>query len=306
MTREDIEIFCDGLKKTIDTIGLIVQCIHTEQPLNYYGEIWKEIRENVHHNIQVCKEIENNWGYKIIPVEDIDACLDQVGQEIDKNEVNKVQKSVLYICKELESIYILYHQWQEEWHNMYLVQEHVYRNFQKSYQSPMVKVGAFTYGVPNICDYKEGIKVEIGKFCSIGSGVDIMLGGEHNANLISTYPFNMRFGRRDCKGHPLINGDIHIGNDVWIGAGTRILSGVTIGDGCVIGANSLVTKDILPYTVVGGVPAKEIRKRFQEDEIQELLDMQWWNWDYKKLYDAMPLIMSSDVKTLVSYHRQRS
>lgn len=98
-------------------------------------------------------------------------------------------------------------------------------------------------------------------------------------------------------------GDIVIGNDVWIGSNAKIMSGVHVGDGSIIAANAVVTKDVEPYTVVGGVPAKMIKKRFPDEIIEMLEQMKWWNWDYEDIYDVVPLLQSGNVNGLIAYYR---
>ena len=132
-----------------------------------------------------------------------------------------------------------------------------------------------------------GDKLVIGKFCMIASGVTfIMNGANHLTDAISTYPFAI-FGHgwegaMEGKQYPT-KGDTIIGNDVWIGYNATIMAGVTIGDGAIIAANSTVTKDVAPYAIVGGNPATEIRKRFDEDRIRKLLDLKWWDWPIEKI-----------------------
>ena len=135
----------------------------------------------------------------------------------------------------------------------------------KSYEnySPNVKVGDYTYGLFDPKEFEDGTKLTIGKFCSIAENVTFIMGGEHRADFASTYPFNVLVKNFNyIKGHPRSKGDITVGNDVWIGFNSKILSGVTIGDGAIVGANSLVVKDIEPYAIYAGNPAKFIRYRF--------------------------------------------
>lgn len=154
------------------------------------------------------------------------------------------------------------------------------------------EIGAYTYGEPIIEDF--GSKLKIGKFCSIARGVTILLGGEHNVDWNSTYPFNEVFPEsKHIQGHPASKGDTTIGNDVWIGTEAIILSGVKIGDGAVVAARSVVVKDVEPYTIVGGNPAKVIKKRFEDKKIEALQKMTWWDWPIEKIKKNAATLMST-------------
>lgn len=147
-----------------------------------------------------------------------------------------------------------------------------------------VVIGNHTYGVNNleIDIYKGSVaKVSIGKYFSIGPNVRIITGGIHPTDWISTYPFRARWNLpgKFSDGSPYTKGDIIIGNDVWISTEVIILSGVCIGNGVVVAAGAVVTKDIPDYAIVGGNPAKIIRYRFNEEKINLLLKMKWWDWD---------------------------
>ncbi len=148
-----------------------------------------------------------------------------------------------------------------------------------------------------------GDKLYIGKFCSIGSGVQfIMNGANHRMNGISAFPFNI-FGGDWAKVAPTpeqlpFKGDTIIENDVWIGYKATIMPGVKIGNGAIIAAHSVVTKDVEPYSIVGGNPAKLIRKRFTDEEIKRLLDLAWWDWDIEKITAALPLIVDGNIEKL--------
>jgi len=122
------------------------------------------------------------------------------------------------------------------------------------------QVGDWTYGLPDVPLADKGGKLTIGRFCSIASGVKIFIGNDHRLNWISTYPFGLVFPEaRDLPFPARTKGDVVIGHDVWIGTDAMILSGVTVGNGAVVGARSLVTKDVPPYAIVGGVPAHVIK-----------------------------------------------
>lgn len=149
-----------------------------------------------------------------------------------------------------------------------------------------------------------GDRLIIGKFCQIATGVRfIMNGSNHAMNGFSTYPFKV-FGGEWAEKDPMrvsSKGDTIIGNDVWIGNSATFMQGVKVGDGAIIGTNSLVTKNVPPYTVVGGNPAKEIRKRFDEETIQLLLALKWWDWDVVKLTKHLDLITNGNVDELKKF-----
>lgn len=147
-------------------------------------------------------------------------------------------------------------------------------------------------------------KLKIGKFCSIACGAKFLFNSaNHTVKSLSTYPFPIFFEEwgldvKDITSAWDNKGDIVIGNDVWIGYEAVIISGVTIGDGAIIGTRALVTNDVPPYTIVGGVPAKQIRKRFPEEIISELLKLKWWDWTFKKISQNMEFIKNGDLKHL--------
>lgn len=179
------------------------------------------------------------------------------------------------------------------------------RNVYKCYQN--VVIGDYTYFTSlRVWAYSENEHLTIGKFCSIGDNVQIMLGGEHRTDWVTTYPFNalMTDVYGDIEGHPKSKGDVIIGNDVWIGNDAKIMSGVKIGDGAVIGANAIVTHDVQPYTIVGGVPAKEIRKRFSDAAIRELLRISWWNWDEDRLAEFIPVLQSENIIDFIKQNKE--
>lgn len=144
----------------------------------------------------------------------------------------------------------------------------------------------------------------IGKFCSIACGAKFLFNSaNHTLKSLSTYPFPIFFeewnlDKKDVKSAWDNKGDIVIGNDVWIGYEAVILAGVHIGDGAIIGTRAVVTKDVPPYTVVGGVPAKEIKKRFDQETIEKLQEIKWWDWYFEKIQQFLPYIMNGEIDKL--------
>lgn len=147
-----------------------------------------------------------------------------------------------------------------------------------------------------------GDRLIIGKFCAIASGVKFIMGSaNHRMDSITTYPFNVFGGEwaKVTKPHLselLHKGDIVIGNDVWIGRESVIMPGIKIGDGAIIGAYSVVTRDVEPYSVVGGNPAKFIKYRFDEEMREFLLKFKWWDLESEKLLEVIPLLCNSDLE----------
>lgn len=147
-------------------------------------------------------------------------------------------------------------------------------------------------------------RLVIGRFCSIACGAKFIFNcANHTLKSLSTYTFPLFFEEWDLPKSEVASawdnkGDIVIGNDVWIGYDAVIMAGVTIGDGAIIGARAVVTKDVEPYSIVGGVPAKEIRKRFAPDVVERLRAMQWWNWQEEKIRKAISAIQSGDIEAL--------
>jgi len=148
-------------------------------------------------------------------------------------------------------------------------------------------------------------KLIIGKFCSIACKAKFLFNSaNHTLSSLSTYPFPLFFEEWGLEKKNVAEswdnkGDIIIGNDVWIGFEAVILAGVTIGDGAIIGTHAVVTKDVPPYTIVGGIPAKPIKKRFDEDTISALLRIKWWDWSSEKISRNIAAIRSGNIKELM-------
>lgn len=168
-----------------------------------------------------------------------------------------------------------------------------------------VSVGRYSYGHENLIieQWDEGAALKIGAFCSIANPVTIFLGGNHRTDWVTTYPFGHIYqeelGGEDIGGHPATKGDVIIGNDVWIGNGATIMSGVRIGDGSVIAANATITKDVAPYQIVGGNPAKLIRQRFDDQIVKILLELQWWDLPIEQIRTIQKVLCAPpDLKAL--------
>jgi len=162
-------------------------------------------------------------------------------------------------------------------------------------------IGRGSYGGLKVIEFGEGATLRIGAYCSLAAGVQIMLGGEHRSDWVTTYPFSaldQRFA--SISGHPRTKGDVVIGNDVWIGHEALILSGVKVGDGAVIGARSVVTRDVPPYAIVAGNPAATIRFRFSPEIIDRLLALAWWNWPLQRIEAAMHKLLATDIEDFLT------
>jgi virginiamycin A acetyltransferase len=180
-------------------------------------------------------------------------------------------------------------------------------------KNPNIEVGDFTYydDFENVENFEKNVryhfdftgdKLKIGKFCMIASDVSfIMNGANHLTEGVSSYPFAVFGGdwahAMDGKAYPN-RGDIVVGNDVWLGYKSVIMSGVHIGDGAIIGAYSVVTKDVPPYSIVGGNPAKVIRQRFSESDTARLLKLAWWDWDFDKISRHVQHLTGNDLDAL--------
>lgn len=181
-------------------------------------------------------------------------------------------------------------------------------------KNPNIIVGEYTYyddinGAENFESHVThhydfiGDKLIIGKFCAIAKGIEfIMNGANHRINSITTYPFNIMGNGWEKSALSLselkLKGDTIVGNDVWIGQNVTVLPAVHIGDGAIIGANSVVAKDIPPYSVAVGNPCEVKRKRFDEDLIEYLLQIKWWDWDAEKIFKNMDALCSGDLSKI--------
>jgi acetyltransferase-like isoleucine patch superfamily enzyme len=171
---------------------------------------------------------------------------------------------------------------------------------------PRYTVGVGTYGIPEVIEFGDDTVLRVGSYTSIAGGVRILLGGEHRTDWISTYPFPaMMSGIEDIKDYAPSKGDVVIGSDCWICADAMILSGVTIGHGAIVAAGALVTRNVAPFSVVGGNPCKFIRWRFEEDVRELLLQAAWWDWPMDEVKSVARMLSSSDMEAFLGYIRER-
>lgn len=171
---------------------------------------------------------------------------------------------------------------------------------QDLFKDTRYNIGVFTYGKPNILFDHTDAQLVIGKYCSIAEKVSIFLGGNHRYKWVTTYPFTVL--HRDLFADfpeslktSATKGDVIIGNDVWICYQATILSGVRIGDGAVIAAGSVVSRDIGPYEIWAGNPAKFIKKRFTDEQISKLLKIKWWEWNDDQLKKRLNSLCSENI-----------
>lgn len=179
---------------------------------------------------------------------------------------------------------------------------------QRLVKAGRVEIGKHTYGVPIINDYVYNeSRLVVGKYCSLSETAIIMLGGQHPINHVSQYPFriNWQLPGAGADGNPEPSNDTIIGNDVIINQRAFIRSGVTIGDGALVGANANVTKDVPPYAIVGGNPARVIRYRATPEQIEALQDIRWWDWPEDEVIASLDHIVSDDIDAFIDYARNR-
>ena len=183
-------------------------------------------------------------------------------------------------------------------------------------KNPNIIVGDFTYfgdvdfekHVTHHYDFN-GDKLIIGKFCQIAAGVEfVMNGANHQMNAVSTFPFYIMEGwhqQPPSMSEMPLKGDTVVGNDVWIGQNATILPGIHIGDGAIIGLNSVVASDVPPYTVFAGNPARQVRKRFDDELITLMLDFKWWDLSVEEIDKLIPILSCSDLERVRLFLKER-
>ena len=169
-----------------------------------------------------------------------------------------------------------------------------------------VVYGQGSYGIPTIHQFvHDDARLVVGNYSSIGG--TYMLGGQHPVDHVTTYPLRINFGMAGAgtDGNPQARGDTVVGSDVWTGYGSWILSGVHIGDGAIVATGSVVTKDVPPYAVVGGAPARVIKYRHTEQQRAALLELRWWDWPEAEVREAVPYLASNDIDRFIEYARSK-
>ncbi|WP_296599114.1 CatB-related O-acetyltransferase [Phenylobacterium sp.] len=170
-------------------------------------------------------------------------------------------------------------------------------------------VGPHTYGSPLLRYWASpgGVVCRIGDYTSIADNVQIFMGGYHRHDWVTSYPFPAfpEWGAPRNLGHAVGRGDLQIGNDVWLSSHCTLMAGVKVGDGAVVAAHAVVTKDVPPYAIVAGNPARIVRYRFGQELIDALLEIAWWNWPEQRVREYLPLMLSRGVQAFIDQARAR-
>ncbi|MGU3538307.1 CatB-related O-acetyltransferase [Methylobacterium sp. A54F] len=165
-------------------------------------------------------------------------------------------------------------------------------------------IGAYSYGRPKVRFPESGRRLTIGRYCSIADKVEILLGGDHRLDWASTYPFaampGLFPGAEAPADYHASRGDVTIGHDVWLGSGCMILSGVSVGHGAVVAARAVVTRDVPPYAVVAGNPARVVRQRFDAATAAALVEAAWWDLPHAAVTGLVPLLQGGPVPDLLA------
>jgi len=172
---------------------------------------------------------------------------------------------------------------------------------------PQYSIGVGSYGLPIVHDWNEGSTLRIGAYTSIAEQVEIFLGGHHRSDWVTTYPFPAMIDEAAAiSGYAFSRGDVVIGSDVWLCTGALILSGVTVGDGAVVAAGAVVSRDVAPYSIVAGNPARHVRWRFPGPVREALLAARWWDWPEAEVRQVSSLLCSERLDAFLEYVNQRA
>ncbi|WP_445938525.1 CatB-related O-acetyltransferase [Pseudomonas sp.] len=172
---------------------------------------------------------------------------------------------------------------------------------------PHYQIGLGTYGLPVVHDWQEGATLKIGSYTSIAEQVEIFLGGHHRSDWVTTYPFPAMIDEaQHIQGYAVSRGDVVIGSDVWLCTNSVILSGVTVGHGAVVAAGAVVSRDVAPYSIVAGNPARHIRWRFAPEVCAALLEAAWWEWPEQEVRSVSPLLCSDRLDSFLQYAQLRA
>ena len=176
-------------------------------------------------------------------------------------------------------------------------------------ENGLLVIGPHSYGSPKIWRYPGSVepRVIISDWTALAADVEIMPGGNHRLDSVASFPIRLHLGLSDFdEDGALTKGDVVIGSDVWIGRGAKILGGVTIGHGAVVAAWSVVTKNVAPYSIVAGAPARTVKKRFDADTISSLLKIAWWDWPEDLIIRRSPELSDCNVSHFIRQYSESS
>lgn len=171
-----------------------------------------------------------------------------------------------------------------------------------------IEVGVGHYGIPIIKHYiHDETRLLVGNYSALSETAIVMLGGQHDASHVTTYPLRimLKLPGAGQDGVPVHTADTRIGSDVWLAQRAFVRSGITIGHGAIIAAGAVLTKDVPPFAIMGGNPAKVIRYRHTEEQREALLEIRWWDWPEAEIRRATPLLATDDVDAFIDYARRR-